>query len=175
MHAPGKTKNGVTENEFKGIDPPEDRHWRCAPKELEALDEKGLIEWSAKGNPRKIIYADEKYGKKMQDIWEFKDYQYPEYPTEKNLDMLKAIVQASSNKESVVLDFVCGSGTTLVAANELCRKWIGVDKAETAIKIAKKILDNMSKNLFVDSKYSCLEADNLPCGQNRDEKLNIAK
>ena len=39
--------------------------------------------------PRKKIFVDERDGKKMQDIWEFKDPQYPQYPTEKNLDLLK--------------------------------------------------------------------------------------
>jgi hypothetical protein len=50
----------------------------------------------------------------MQDIWEFKDYQYPDYPTEKNIDLLKTIIAASSNEASLVMDFFCGSGTTLI-------------------------------------------------------------
>ena len=80
------------------------------------IDEQGLIEWSKNGVPRRKIFADEQKGKKLQDIWDFKDYQYPVYPTEKNLDLLKLIVQTSSNPESLVMDFFCGSGTTLVAA-----------------------------------------------------------
>ena len=111
----------------------------------------GLIEWSANGNPRKIIYADEKEGKKLQDIWEFKDYQYPKYPTEKNLVLLKTIISASSNEENIVLDFFCGSGTTLIAAQELNRHWIGIDKSEQAIKAAKKRLE--------DYEYSYLEEE----------------
>ena len=82
LHAPGETKNGETSREFKGIKPPIGRHWRCSPSELEELDKAGLIEWSKNGVPRKIIYADEKDGKKMQDIWEYKDPQYPVYPTD---------------------------------------------------------------------------------------------
>jgi adenine-specific DNA-methyltransferase len=57
----------------------------------------------------------------MQDIWKFKDYQYPVYPSEKNLDMIKSIVSASSNENSIILDFFCGYGTTLVAAQDLGR------------------------------------------------------
>jgi adenine-specific DNA-methyltransferase len=78
LHAPGETKNGATSGLFKGMKPPKGRHWRCDPQELEELDRAGLIEWSSNGNTRKIIYADEKDGKKIQDIWEFKDYQYPD-------------------------------------------------------------------------------------------------
>jgi adenine-specific DNA-methyltransferase len=158
LHAPGETKNGATSGLFKGLKPPKGRHWRCAPEELEELDKAGLIEWSSKGNPRKIIYADEKDGKKMQDIWEFKDYQYPEYPTEKNIDLLKSIISASSNKDSIVMDFFCGSGTTLIAAQELNRNWIGIDKSEQAIKTAKNKLSKIEKTFFSDCEYSYLEA-----------------
>jgi adenine-specific DNA-methyltransferase len=43
---------------------------------------------------RRSIYADESPGKKVQDVWMFKDPQYPDYPTEKNVDLLKLIVAA---------------------------------------------------------------------------------
>jgi len=162
LHAPGETKNGVTATEFKGIKPPKGRHWRCDPKELEELDNAGLIEWSSNGNPRKIIYADEKYGKKMQDIWEFKDYQYPVYPTEKNLGLIETIVSASSNVHSIVMDFFCGSGTTLVAAQELNRNWIGIDKSPKAIQIVKEKLVKLNQDLFFDNRYSYIEAINMP-------------
>ena len=150
LHAPGETKSGATSQEFKGIKPPNGRHWRCSPEELEELDKNGLIEWSKNGVPRKIIYADEKDGKKMQDIWEYKDPQYPSYPTEKNLDLLKNIILASSNENSYVLDFFCGSGTTLLAANQLSRNWIGIDASSAAIKTTQeKLLNNC--NLFSKS------------------------
>jgi len=49
---------------------------------LDELDAKGLIAWSAIGNPRKIVYADEMPFKKLQGIWRFKDPPRPSYPTE---------------------------------------------------------------------------------------------
>ena len=140
LHALGETLNGKTAQAFKGMLPPKGRHWRSSPEELEELDKKGLIEWSKTNNPRRIIYADEKEGKKIQDIWEFKDPQYPSYPTEKNLEMLKQIVRISSNKDSLVLDFFCGSGTTLIACELLGRRWIGIDKSEKAICVARNRL-----------------------------------
>ena len=161
LHAPGETKNGVTAQEFKGIKPPVGRHWRCAPSELEELDNAGLIEWSSNGNPRKIIYADEKDGKKMQDIWEYKDYQYPQYPTEKNLELLKTIISASSKENSLVMDFFCGSGTTLIAAQELNRNWIGIDKSEKAINITKEKINKVSHSLFYSNNYSYLETEEI--------------
>ena len=157
LHAPGETKDGVTGGEFKGIKPPKGRHWRTSPAELEKLDEQGLIEWSANGVPRRKIFAEEQKGKRMQDIWDFKDYQYPVYPTEKNLDLLKHIVHTSSNEDSIVLDFFCGSGTTLCAAQELGRKWIGIDQSEKALKVAKKRLSSIQDTLFSDRNFDCID------------------
>jgi len=142
LHAPGETQNGCTGREWKGLKPPVGRHWRSSPEKLTRLDREGLIEWSDSGNPRKIIYAEEKKekGKKMQDIWEFKDPPYPVYPTEKNLEMLKMIVNASSNSGDIVLDSFCGSGSTLLAAELLGRGWIGIDNSKMAISTAEKRL-----------------------------------
>lgn len=148
LHAPGETTNGNTGKEWRGVKPPKGRHWRSDPAILEEWDKQGLIEWSANGVPRKKIFVDERDGKKMQDIWKFKDPQYPSYPTEKNIDLLKFIVGASSNEGDLVLDCFCGSGTTLVAAQELNRIWIGIDKSEHAIKVAKKRLLAVPASLF---------------------------
>lgn len=142
IHAPGETSNGDTNKPFRGILPPKGRHWRCSVAELEKLDDAGLIEWSGNGNPRRINYADEHLTKKAQDIWVFKDPAYPTYPTEKNLDMLKFIIEASSAPGSIVMDCFCGSGTTLLAAQDCSRKWIGIDQSEIAINVAKKRLSN---------------------------------
>ena len=121
------------------------------------MDKDGLIEWSSNDVPRKKIFADEKDGKKKQDIWEYKDAQYPSYPTEKNLDMIKTIIMTSSNQNDLVLDCFCGSGTTLLAAQELNRKWIGIDESDEAIKVTKKRLSKIEKTLFsVDTKYQFL-------------------
>lgn len=148
LHAPGETMTGETGQAWRGMKPPRGRHWRSKPEILEELDKKGLIEWSSNGIPRKKIYADEQEGKKLQDIWDFKDPQYPIYPTEKNIDLLRSIVMASSNEGNLVLDCFCGSGATLQAAQELGRNWIGIDQSEHAIKVAKKRLENIPKDLF---------------------------
>src|SRR3989338_7419289 len=156
LHAPGETSNGNTSKEWKGMKPPKGRHWRTDPAILEQWDQQGLIEWSVNGVPRKKIFLDEKEGKKMQDIWEFKDPQYPQYPTEKNLDMLKLIVETSSNEGGLVLDCFCGSGTTLVAAQLLNSNWIGIDQSEPAIKVAQKRLGDLQSSLFSKSEYEFL-------------------
>ncbi|MCU0443751.1 MAG: site-specific DNA-methyltransferase [Microscillaceae bacterium] len=148
LHAPGETQNGKTAMPFKGILPPPGRHWRSNVEVLEQWDAEGLIEWSDKGNPRKKIYLDEQEGKRIQDIWEFKDPQYPIYPTEKNADLLDVIIKTSSNKGSIVLDCFAGSGTTLKSAQVNGRQWIGIDQSEQAIRVIRQKLDAITGDLF---------------------------
>ncbi len=165
IHAPGVTQNGNSAKPFKGMLPPKGRHWRTDVATLERWDKEGLLEWSANGNPRKKIYADEKTGKRVQDIWEYKDPQYPSYPTEKNQALLDLIIKTSSNENSIVLDCFCGSGTTLKSAHSLRRKWIGIDESDLAIKATQNKLEQMCDNLFLekaDYKYIKLDkAQNL--------------
>ena len=158
LHAPGETKNGATGQEWRGMKPPKGRSWSSEPKKLEQLDKDGLVEWSSNGVPRKIIYSDEKDGKKKQDIWEYKDAQYPSYPTEKNIDMIKMLIMASSNPGDLILDCFCGSGATLQAAYQLGRNWIGIDNSEQAIKVTRKRLAAMPRDLFIgDVDYQYVE------------------
>ena len=149
VHAPGETKDGETGGLWKGMYPPKGRHWRYSPDKLTELDENGLIEWSKTGNPRIKNFADEHKGKKVQDIWEYKDPAYPVYPTEKNEDLLKFIIRQSSNKDSIVLDCFSGSGTTLKAASDLDRRFIGIDNSDVAIETSKKKLEDANYN-FLD-------------------------
>ncbi|GHS93417.1 hypothetical protein FACS1894139_05470 [Planctomycetales bacterium] len=156
LHAPGETKNGKSNQPFKGMLPPVGRHWRTGAAALEQWDHDGLIEWSSNGNPRKIIYADASEGGRRQDIWEFKDPPYPQYPTEKNAAMLDLIIKTSSDENSVVLDCFCGSGTTLKAAQNNGRRWIGIDQSDLAIKTTMaKIADNYEA-LFTERSYTFL-------------------
>ena len=148
IHAPGETVNGKSNKPFRGSLPPPGRHWRTDVDTLEQWDKEGLIEWSSTGNPRKIIFADERQGKRVQDIWEHKDPQYPVYPTEKNPNLLELIIRTSSNENSIVLDCFCGSGTTLKAAQTNGRQWIGIDESEHAIKATRNKLDAITGDLF---------------------------
>jgi len=158
LHAPGETKNGETNKCWRGISPPEGRHWRSKPEILEQLEMDGLIEWSINGNPRKKIYADEKNGKKKQDIWLYKDIQNPFYPTEKNLDLIKNIILSSSNKNDLIMDCFCGGGGTLKVANDLERKWIGIDNSNEAINVTKKRLQKVDQSLFTTKlNYNLIE------------------
>lgn len=145
IHAPG-VRNGACGLPWRGMEPPMGKHWQYTPETLDEMDARGEIYWSRNGNPRRKVYLDKSEGIPYQDIWmDFIDINNQNtkitgYPTEKNMEMLKLIVSASSNKDDIVLDCFAGSGTTLIAAESLGRQWIGVDIGDESIRIIERRL-----------------------------------
>ena len=139
IHAPG-TRNGETGKEWKGMLPPKGKHWQYTPKKLDELDANGEIYWSANGNPRRKVFFDKDSGIPIQDIWmDVQDsvnqnIKITGYPTEKNPLLIERIINASSNEGDYILDCFSGSGTTLDIANQLKRKWVGIDNSFEAIQ-----------------------------------------
>ncbi len=72
--------------------------------------------------------------------------EYQGFSTQKPERLLKRIILASTNKNDLVADFFCGSGTTLVVAEKLGRRWIGCDATSHAIHLTRKRLLNINKS-----------------------------
>ena len=67
------------------------------------------------------------------------------HPTPRPLDTIHYIIGMFSHE--VILDPFCGSGTTLVAAKMLGRRYIGIDIEEKYVKIAEERLRNTTPPL----------------------------
>lgn len=65
------------------------------------------------------------------------------YPTQKPDALLERIITASSDRGDIVLDPFCGCGTTVKVAEELQRKWIGIDISPTAIGVMKRRIEGV--------------------------------
>jgi adenine-specific DNA-methyltransferase len=63
------------------------------------------------------------------------------YPTQKPEALLRRIIEWTTREGDMVMDFFCGSGTTLAAAAKLNRRWLGCDSGEHAIRIASARLN----------------------------------
>lgn len=141
VHAPG-VRRGETGGEWHGMMPPPGKHWQYIPSKLDGFDERGEIHWSKNGNPRRKVYLTEDKALPLTDYWDqYRDAHHQSvlitgYPTEKNFDMMKMIVGASSNPGDLVVDPFCGSGSTIHAADLLGRKWVGIDQSFVAAKTA---------------------------------------
>lgn len=139
VHAPGP-RNGETGSMWRGMMPPPGKHWQYKPSKLDELDKAGEIHWSRNGNPRRKLYLTTDKLVPYTDYWAgFRDAHHQSimitgYPTEKNLSMLRMIVGASSEPGDLVVDPFCGSATTMHAADDLGRKWVGIDDSFAAMK-----------------------------------------
>ncbi|OFE12753.1 modification methylase [Pseudohongiella acticola] len=139
VHAPG-TRNGETGQPWRGVMPPSGKHWQYTPTKLDEFDRQGDIHWSSNGNPRRKVYWTKGKKTSLTDYWDqYRDAYHQSikitgYPTEKNLEMIKMIVGASSDAGDIVVDPFCGSGTTLHAARDLERRYLGIDASFSAAK-----------------------------------------
>lgn len=87
---------------------------------------------------------EESEGVRMDDVWDIGRVPPIKqlYPTQKPLPLLERILEASSNKDSVVLDPFCGCGTAIIAAQGMERRWIGIDITHLAVGLIKHRLED---------------------------------
>lgn len=93
-------------------------------------------------------------GKVPEDYWNFaiapRGKEYLGYPTQKPLKLLERIVAASSNPGDVVLDPFCGCGTAVHAAQNLGRRWIGIDIIYLSIGLIERRLKEAFAGIAFD-------------------------
>jgi DNA modification methylase len=89
------------------------------------------------------------------------------YPTQKPVGLLKRIIMASSNEGDIVFDPFCGCGTTVYAAQECRRDWIGCDIAILAVKLIREVLGE--KYRLVEGSH--FEVDGIPFSVEQAQEL----
>lgn len=101
-------------------------------------NDKTTYKTDSEGN---IQTADYKKGVPLGDVWDI-PYLNPKakercgYPTQKPILLLEQIISLVTDKNDIVLDPFCGSGTTLVASKLLGRNYIGFDKSLEAVELS---------------------------------------
>lgn len=129
---------------------------------IRRLDKENRIEYSPNGKPRirRFLDIDSKGNfirkKPLHDVWSdivslghAGRKESTGYPTQKPLALLYRIIKASSSEGDIILDPFCGCATACVAAQQLGRKWIGIDIEKQAVTLLVDRLSNDS-GLFTD-------------------------
>lgn len=143
---------GGYEYEYKGIT----SLWRVPPETMKRLDAEGRLHFTSRGGIRRKRYLDEMKGTLMSSSWtdippiNSQAKERIGYDTQKPLALLERIIKASSNPGDVVLDPFLGGGTSVVAAEMLGRRWIGIDITHLAISVTRKRLSDSFPNLPYD-------------------------
>ena len=88
-------------------------------------------------------------GKKYKsNILKYKKDYTGHHPTQKPVLLLEDLIKTFSNENDLVVDFTMGSGSTLVACDNLNRNGIGIEKDEAYFKIAEQRLKENAYKLF---------------------------
>ncbi|MHB1314040.1 MAG: DNA-methyltransferase [Christensenellales bacterium] len=109
------------------------------------VDIDGRVYWSIRSAGKEYRYYEDSpvY---PSDVWDDiphlqqKDGERTGYATQKPEKLLERIILASSRPGDYVCDLFCGSGTTLVVANDNKRKFIGVDNSPIAFSVTRSRL-----------------------------------
>jgi adenine-specific DNA-methyltransferase len=89
---------------------------------------------------------DEQRGTAMGDVWtdippiNSQARERLGYPTQKPEELLKRVIELASQQGDLILDCMCGSGTTAAVAEKLNRRWVVCDLGRFAIHTTRKRL-----------------------------------
>ncbi len=127
--------------EFHGVT----RAWRFTKEKMLQLEKEGKI-YTKSRVPQLKRYLDEleaRGGAAVHEIWDdipainSQAKERMGFQTQKPVKLLERIIVASADEGDLVLDPFCGCGTTIMAAQELKRRWIGIDITHLAISLIR--------------------------------------
>ena len=126
--------------------------WRMVEQKLRALENDRRLVMTGKTLRQKVYLNERKNkGKVVSNLWDdianIGGKENVDYFSQKPKKLLERIIKSFSNEGDIVADFFCGSGTAMVVAKELNRKYIGCDINPRAVEITEqrlKELDNAS-------------------------------
>jgi len=138
---------------------PDDRHAftrlyePLAASTLATFGTKRQVADFSSGHRKPSQTDEETRGAPMSDVWDIGiiapiAHERVGYPTQKPEALLRRVIEAASRPGDLVADFFAGSGTTLVAAEKLGRRWIGCDVGRAAIHAARKRLTALPAAAF---------------------------
>jgi adenine-specific DNA-methyltransferase len=133
--------------EWKGFKPPA-KGWRFSRETMERLDADNRVWYPDDKSKRPKVkrYLAEMSGSRIGSLWADLANVHPwahegvGYPTQKPGVLLERIINTATAEGDLVLDCVCGSGTTAITAEQLNRRWIAADLGRFAIHTTRKRL-----------------------------------
>ncbi|PKP56569.1 MAG: site-specific DNA-methyltransferase, partial [Candidatus Altiarchaeales archaeon HGW-Altiarchaeales-1] len=149
LYAPGEGPARL----FNGnkIEPPKRHHWSYTQDKIDEMIKEGVIFFDNRGFPKLKVYLGK--GEQATNIWtdinviQGSSTEFSNFQTQKPERLLARILEASTIKGSLILDFFLGSGTTTAVAHKLGRRWLGVEMGEHFYTV---VLPRMKKVLAYD-------------------------
>jgi len=113
------------------------------------------------------------FGPLVSDVWtdihRIKHNKYrDEHPCQLPIHLLERIILMSTDENDIVLDPFVGTGTTVIAAKRLARRFIGIDIDETYVNITKNKLSKESSSSKVGDVWVSFYLDKIVTIRNTD-------
>lgn len=93
-----------------------------------------------KKSDKKTEYLRE-YGNFPRNVIQFARESRLFHPTQKPINLMEYLISTYTKEGELVLDFTCGSGSTLLGCEVLNRRWIGIEITDKYCEIIKKRLE----------------------------------
>ena len=165
--------------------PPKGRHWRTTKENYERLLADNRIRFGANGTSKpqlKAYYSEVKMagkGKASSSIWTIQPNSITWRETNTNTsatkhqqelfgeevftnpkpeELIKRVLELSTNEGNLVLDFFMGSGTTAAVAHKMNRQYIGIEQMDyietVSMERLKKVIDGEQGGISQDVAWS---------------------
>jgi DNA modification methylase len=166
--------------------------WKYTKEKMMKYYKQGVVFQPAPNSlPQRKQYLDESKGMKLNDIWTDisavmgGSRENLGVKTQKPKALLKRIVETSTHTPDermgtpLVLDCFVGSGTAVVVAQELGRRWIGCDINKGMIQTTSKdlqkiILDQVKNEKTRDASFATYKVNNYDLQLLRTEAIELA-
>ncbi len=128
--------------------------WKQSKKDVLELISQNRIHFVPKSHNMYVkIYKHEHNGKPLSNLWDdihsiTRTQKDPRlYPTQKPQKLLERLIRIFTNEDSIILDPVCGSGTTGFVADKLNRKCFLIDINQEVVPIIQKRFQDKIYNI----------------------------
>lgn len=153
--------------DYKGYKPLKNG-WSVSYQTMQQYEKENKLKFPKDKNGRieRKQYLDEWEGTPIQNLWDdifvINPVSSEHIEAESNLTqkpeaLLRRIIKASSNEDSIVFDYHLGSGTTLATAHKLGRKWLGVEMGEHVYQVViprmKKVISGFVSGISKEVEF----------------------
>ncbi|UCG02200.1 MAG: site-specific DNA-methyltransferase [Candidatus Heimdallarchaeota archaeon] len=140
------------------LTPPPGTHWKLKQEAILDLCTKGQIRLNRKGNPE--YWVPQKKGQIIDSNWlDICSYQWVNKYFTSSSDFYTRLLRMCLNEQELFLDLSTNLGMSLIIAEQLRLKWIGLEEDQYAFKLIMELLKD--KGTFF-SAYNCESLPDFP-------------
>ena len=130
-----------------------------------------------------------KITKPMQDVYEMstssQECAKREHPTQKDINVVRRLIETFSKPNDIVLDPFAGSGTTLIASKQIDRRYIGIEINQQYVDVCNRrlqqrrlmggLLSSYEESIILVKRESSVDSQNSPPIHNKKlEEANFS-